>query len=37
MAADNFVQVELNKTTWMVPAHYTNLTPIGSGAYGAVW
>lgn len=37
MVAERFVQVELNKTVWMVPDHYENLTPIGSGAYGAVW
>jgi len=31
-----FHQVELNKTVWEVPEKYTNLTAIGSGAYGQV-
>jgi hypothetical protein len=37
MVADKFVQIELNRAVWSVPEHYTNLTPVGSGAYGAVW
>ncbi|KAG0431282.1 hypothetical protein HPB47_021935 [Ixodes persulcatus] len=31
-----FHKVELNKTVWEVPARYTNLSPIGVGAYGQV-
>ena len=33
---DNFVQIELNKTTWDIPGRYQNLSPVGSGAYGQV-
>jgi p38 MAP kinase len=33
---DNFVQIELNKTTWDMPEGYQNLNPVGSGAYGQV-
>ena len=29
-------RVELNKTIWEVPQRYTNLMPIGCGAYGQV-
>lgn len=29
-------RVELNKTVWIVPERYQNLTPIGTGAYGSV-
>ncbi|XP_075738761.1 mitogen-activated protein kinase 14A isoform X4 [Rhipicephalus microplus] len=32
-----FHRVELNKTVWEVPVRYTNLSPIGVGAYGQVW
>lgn len=32
-----FYTVELNKAVWEVPERYTNLTPVGSGAYGQVW
>ena len=32
-----FYRVELNKTVWEVPDRYTNLSPVGSGAYGQVW
>lgn len=32
-----FHKVELNKTVWVVPDRYQNLTPIGTGAYGSVW
>ncbi|XP_048462654.1 mitogen-activated protein kinase 14B-like [Rhincodon typus] len=31
-----FYRQELNKTVWEVPLRYTDLTPIGSGAYGSV-
>ncbi|KAH6922313.1 hypothetical protein HPB50_012657 [Hyalomma asiaticum] len=31
-----FHRVELNKTVWEVPVRYTNLSPIGVGAYGQV-
>jgi p38 MAP kinase len=33
---DGYYQIELNKTVWEVPQRYTNLTPIGCGAYGQV-
>ena len=33
---ENFVQIELNRTTWDVPTRYQNLSPVGSGAYGQV-
>lgn len=32
-----FYKVELNKTVWVIPKHYQNLTPVGTGAYGTVW
>ncbi|CAI5448267.1 unnamed protein product [Caenorhabditis angaria] len=28
--------VELNRSVWVVPEYYINLTPIGTGAYGTV-
>uniref|UniRef100_A0AC35U419 Mitogen-activated protein kinase n=1 Tax=Rhabditophanes sp. KR3021 TaxID=114890 RepID=A0AC35U419_9BILA len=31
-----FYRIELNRTIWVVPQHYQNLTPIGTGAYGCV-
>ncbi|XP_041048025.1 STKc_p38 domain-containing protein isoform X2 [Carcharodon carcharias] len=31
-----FYRHDINKTTWEVPLRYTDLTPIGSGAYGSV-
>ncbi|PAV83701.1 hypothetical protein WR25_26620 [Diploscapter pachys] len=33
---DGFYQVELNRSIWVVPNYYQNLTPIGTGAYGSV-
>ena len=33
---DGYYHIELNKTVWEVPQRYTNLTPIGCGAYGQV-
>jgi p38 MAP kinase len=33
---DGYYQLELNKTAWEVPQKYTNLAPIGHGAYGQV-
>ncbi len=33
---EGFHEVELNKTVWIVPDRYENLTPIGIGAYGSV-
>lgn len=33
---ENFYTVELNRTVWEVPNRYTDLTPVGSGAYGQV-
>ncbi|KAJ1166068.1 hypothetical protein NDU88_006478 [Pleurodeles waltl] len=32
-AKAGFYRQELNKTVWEVPERYTNLTPVGSGAY----
>ena len=32
----NYYTSELNKTVWSVPEHYTNLTPVGTGAYGTL-
>ena len=32
-----FYKVELNKTVWVIPNYYQNLTPVGTGAYGTVW
>lgn len=34
---DGFIRVELNRTVWEVPERYTNLQPVGAGAYGQVW
>ncbi|TMS38676.1 hypothetical protein L596_005347 [Steinernema carpocapsae] len=31
-----YYAVELNKAVWVVPEHYQNLTPVGTGAYGTV-
>ncbi|KAK6111213.1 Mitogen-activated protein kinase pmk-1 [Brugia pahangi] len=31
-----FYAVELNKTVWIIPNCYQNLTPVGTGAYGTV-
>ncbi|XP_074644396.1 mitogen-activated protein kinase 14B-like isoform X1 [Tubulanus polymorphus] len=31
-----FYRTELNKTLWEVPERYTDLQPVGSGAYGQV-
>lgn len=33
---ENYHTVELNKTVWDVPNRYTDLIPVGSGAYGQV-
>ena len=33
---DNFVQIELNRTTWDIPERYQNLSAVGAGAYGQV-
>ncbi|XP_078399396.1 mitogen-activated protein kinase 14A isoform X2 [Cetorhinus maximus] len=35
-ARKGFYRHDINKTTWEVPLRYTDLTPIGSGAYGSV-
>jgi len=29
--------IEINNAEWRVPTRYTNLTPLGQGAYGLVW
>ncbi|KAE9553778.1 hypothetical protein FO519_002999 [Halicephalobus sp. NKZ332] len=31
-----YYTVELNRTVWVVPQYYQNLTPVGTGAYGTV-
>ncbi|MFH4979896.1 hypothetical protein AB6A40_006605 [Gnathostoma spinigerum] len=31
-----YYSVELNKTVWIVPEYYQNLTTVGTGAYGTV-
>ena len=31
------IQVELNKTKWVLPQWYNSLRPLGEGAYGVVW
>jgi len=33
---EEYVSLELNRTQWVVPKRYSNLQPIGSGAYGQV-
>uniref|UniRef100_A0A8R1DP73 mitogen-activated protein kinase n=1 Tax=Caenorhabditis japonica TaxID=281687 RepID=A0A8R1DP73_CAEJA len=33
---EGYYVVELNRSVWVVPNYYTNLTPIGTGAYGTV-
>lgn len=32
-----YYRLELNKTLWEIPSRYTNLQPLGHGAYGSVW
>ncbi len=32
-----FYVLELNRTVWVLPECYQNLTPVGTGAYGTVW
>ena len=32
-----YYRTELNRTVWEVPEKYTDLSPIGTGAYGQVW
>ena len=34
---ENYEQIELGRTMWTVPKHYTDLNSVGSGAYGQVW
>ena len=33
---NNFLQIELNNTTWEIPKDYKNLEILGAGAYGQV-
>ena len=33
----DFDKIEFNKTVWEIPRRYSNLQPVGSGAYGQVW
>ncbi|CAI2351243.1 unnamed protein product [Caenorhabditis sp. 36 PRJEB53466] len=33
---EGYYVVELNRSVWIVPNYYINLTPIGTGAYGTV-
>ncbi len=37
MVPAGFYREELNRTEWIVPERYENLTSIGVGAYGQVW
>lgn len=30
-------EFEINNSRWLVPSRYSNLTPLGHGAYGLVW
>lgn len=30
-------EFEINNSRWTVPLRYSNLTPLGHGAYGLVW
>jgi hypothetical protein len=30
-------EYEINNTKWVVPQRYSNLNPLGQGAYGLVW
>ena len=32
-----YYRLDLNKTLWEIPSRYTNLQPLGHGAYGSVW
>lgn len=34
---DNWIVYDINNADWRVPNRYTNLTPLGQGAYGLVW
>uniref|UniRef100_A0A914VC86 mitogen-activated protein kinase n=1 Tax=Plectus sambesii TaxID=2011161 RepID=A0A914VC86_9BILA len=36
MVKEGYYSVELNKTVWVVPNQYQDLTPVGTGAYGVV-
>lgn len=31
-----WAEFELNNSRWVVPGRYSNLTPLGQGAYGLV-
>lgn len=33
---EGYYAVELNRTVWVVPEYYQKLTPVGTGAHGAV-
>lgn len=33
----DYVVRSINRSTWVTPQYYTDLVPIGSGAFGAVW
>lgn len=33
----NWIDYEINNAEWKVPVRYSNLTPLGQGAYGLVW
>lgn len=33
----NWNEFEINNSRWTVPNRYSNLTPLGHGAYGLVW
>ncbi len=36
MATNDLTEYTINNTSWKVPSRYTNLTPLGQGAYGLV-
>ena len=33
---EGYYQIEVNRTSWEIPARYTELVPVGAGAYGQV-
>ena len=37
MANQVWSELEINNARWQIPNRYSNLTPLGQGAYGLVW
>jgi len=37
MAAVNYEVHQVNRTTFVAPVYYGELTSLGNGAFGAVW